>query len=61
MKEAQDLRQGNTVKINNELYIVMKAIYNKVPGSIYGKNETKNLATGGVSETVYRHPISLKR
>lgn len=55
MKEAQDLRQGNTVKINNELYIVMKAIYNKgARGASTVKMKLKNLATGGVSETVYR-------
>lgn len=55
MKEAQDLRQGNTVKINNELYIVMRAIYNKgARGASTVKMKLKNLSTGSMSETVYR-------
>ncbi len=55
MKEAQDLRQGNTVKINNELYIIMKAIYNKgARGASSVKMKLRNLSTGSVSESVYR-------
>lgn len=55
MKEAQDLRQGNTVKINNELYIIMRAIYNKgARGASSVKMKLKNLSTGNMSETVYR-------
>lgn len=55
MKEAQDLRQGNTVKINNELYIINKFVYNKgARGASSVKMKLRNLATGSVSETVYR-------
>lgn len=55
MKEAQDLRAGNTVKMNNDLYIVMKALYNKgARGASSVKMKMKNLSTGSVSETVYR-------
>lgn len=55
MKEAQDLRQGNTVKVNNELYIIMKFVYSKgARGASSVKMKLKNLATGSVSESVYR-------
>lgn len=55
MKEAQELRVGNTVKINDELYIVQKAIYNKgARGASSVKMKMKNLTTGSMSETVYR-------
>lgn len=55
MKEAQDLRVGNTVKMNNDLFIILKAIYNKgARGASSVKMKMKNLATGSVSETVYR-------
>ena len=55
MKEAQDLRVGNAVKMNNDLFIVLKALYNKgARGASSVKMKLKNLATGSVSETVYR-------
>jgi len=55
MKEAQDLRVGNTVKVNGDLFIILKAIYNKgARGASSVKMKMKNLATGSVSETVYR-------
>ncbi len=55
MKEAQDLRSGNTVKIGNDLFIILKAIYNKgARGASSVKMKMKNLSTGSVSETVYR-------
>ena len=55
MKEAQDLRSGNTVKIGNDLHIILKAIYNKgARGASSVKMKMKNLSTAGVSETVYR-------
>ncbi len=55
MKEAQDLRAGNTVKIGNDLFIILKAIYNKGSrGASSVKMKTKNLSTGAISETVYR-------
>jgi elongation factor P len=55
MKEAQDLRAGNTVKMNNDLYIILKALYNKgARGASSVKMKMKNLSTGSVNETVYR-------
>ena len=55
MKEAQDLRSGNTVKIGNDLFIILKAIYNKGARNASSvKMKMKNLSTGSVSETVYR-------
>ena len=55
MKEAQDLRAGNTVKINGTLFIVQKALYNKgARGASTVKMKMKNLSSGSMSETVYR-------
>lgn len=55
MKEAQDLRAGNCVKVNNTLFIVLKALYNKgARGASSVKMKLKNLSTGSSSETVYR-------
>ncbi len=55
MKEAQDLRAGNCVKINNNLFIILKALYNKgARGASSVKMKMKNLATGSTSESVYR-------
>jgi len=55
MKEAQDLRAGNTVKMGEDLFIIQKAIYNKgARGASSVRMKLKNLATGGVQETVYR-------
>jgi elongation factor P len=55
MKEAQDLRAGNTVKMGNDLYIVVKGIYNKgARGASSMKLKMRNLVTGSTSETVYR-------
>lgn len=55
MKEAQDLRVGNTVKIGNDLHIILKALYNKgARGASSVKMKTKNLTNNSISETVYR-------
>ncbi|MDR2693179.1 MAG: elongation factor P [Chitinispirillales bacterium] len=55
MKEAQELRAGNCVKIGNDLHIILKYIYTKgARGASSCKMKMKNLSTGGVSETVYR-------
>ena len=55
MKEAQDLRAGNTVKIGNDLFIILKENYNKGSrGASTVRIKMKNLSTGSVSETVYR-------
>ena len=55
MKEAQELRQGNCVKVGNDLHIILKYVYTKgARGASSCKMKMKNLSTGGVSETVYR-------
>jgi elongation factor P len=55
MKLVEDLRAGNTVKVNGNLFIVQKAIYNKgARGASSVKMKLKNLATGAMNETVYR-------
>jgi elongation factor P len=55
MKLVEDLRAGNTVKVNGNLFIVQKAIYNKgARGASSVKMKLKNLATGSMNETVYR-------
>ncbi len=55
LKEAQELRAGNTVKIGTDLFIILKAIYNKGSrGASTVRMKMKNLSTGSVSETVYR-------
>ena len=55
MKEVQELRAGNTVKVGNDLFLVLKAVYNKgARGASSVKMKLKNLATNATSETVYR-------
>jgi elongation factor P len=55
MKEVQDLRAGNTVKVGNDLFLVLKAVYNKgARGASSVKMKLKNLATNSTYETVYR-------
>lgn len=55
MREAQDLRAGNCIKIGNDLHIILKYVYTKgARGASSCKMKMKNLTTGGVSETVYR-------
>jgi elongation factor P len=55
MKEAQEFRAGNTLKIGNDLFIVLKGTYNKgARGASSMKLKMKNLETGSTSETVYR-------
>jgi len=67
MKEAQELRQGNCVKIGNDLHVIMKYVYTKgARGASSCRMKMKNLSTGGVSETVYRasdkfEPVVLER
>ena len=52
MKEAQDLRSGNTVKIGNDLFIILKAIYNKgARGASSVKMKMKNLC---VQPSIFR-------
>jgi elongation factor P len=55
MKEVEELRAGNTVKVGNDLFLVLKAVYNKgARGASSVKMKLKNLATNATSETVYR-------
>jgi elongation factor P len=55
MKLVEDLRAGNTVKVGNDLFLVLKAVYNKgARGASSVKMKLKNLATLATSETVYR-------
>jgi elongation factor P len=55
MKEAEEFRAGNTLKIGNDLFIVLKATYNKgARGASSMKLKMKNLETGNSAETVYR-------
>jgi elongation factor P len=55
MKIAEELRAGNCVKMNDNLYMILRAIYNKgARNASTMKMKIKNLATGSVSETVYR-------
>jgi len=55
MKEAQDLRVGNCVKIGNDLHIILKYAYIKgARGASTCRIKMRNLFTNGVSDTVYR-------
>ena len=55
MKEAQDLRAGNTIKVGEDLFLVVKAVYNKGARSASSvRLKIKNLETNSISETVYR-------
>lgn len=53
MREAQDLRAGNTVKIGNDLFLVTKFTYNKgARNASMVKMKLKNLSTGNIAESV---------
>jgi elongation factor P len=55
MKEAQDLRAGNTVKVGNDLFLVQKMVYNKgARNASMVKLKLKNLETLSSSESVYK-------
>jgi len=55
MKEAQELRAGNTVKIANDLFLVQKMVYNKgARNASMVKLKLKNLDTGASAESVYK-------
>ena len=55
MKEAQELRSGNFVVINNDLHLILNAVYNKGGrNAAVMKMKMKNLSNGSVSETVYK-------
>jgi elongation factor P len=53
MREAQDLRVGNTLKIGNDLFLVTKFVYNKgARNASMVKLKLKNLSTGSINESV---------
>lgn len=55
MKEAQEFRAGNTLRSNGNLFIVLKATYNKGSRNASSmKLKLKNLETGSTNELVYR-------
>lgn len=55
MREAGDLRQGNVVKVGNDLLLVVKSIYNAGGrNAATVKMKLKNLASNAVTENVYR-------
>lgn len=55
MRDAQDLRVGNTVRVGQDLFLVQKFSYNKgARNASMVKMKLKNLATGGVNEAVVK-------
>jgi elongation factor P len=55
VRDAQDLRVGNTVKVGNELFLVQKFSYNKgARNASMVKMKLKNLKTGSSAESVYK-------
>ncbi len=55
MREAQDLRVGNTLKIGNDLFLVTKFSYNKgARNASMVKMKLKNLSTGSIAEAVHK-------
>ena len=55
MKEAMEFRSGNTLKVGKDLFIVLKATYNKgARGASSMKLKIKNLESGSSTEIVYR-------
>jgi elongation factor P len=55
LKEAGDLRLGNVVKIENNLWVVMKNVYHN-PGrhAAMARLKLRNLTTGQVQENAYK-------
>ncbi len=55
MKEAQDFRTGNIMKLGSDLLLITQAVKNKGArtGSVV-KFKLKNLTTGSTSEAVYK-------
>ncbi len=55
MKTAQEIRSGNTIKIGNDVLIVLKSEFNKSGrNAAVVKFKFKNLITGQISETVLK-------
>ena len=55
MREAQDFRAGNSLKIEKDLFIILKATYNKgARGASSMKLKLKNLESGAMNEIVFR-------
>lgn len=55
MKVAQEVRAGNTVKIGNDVFIILTATFNKSGRNAAVVNfKMKNLISGAISQTVYK-------
>jgi elongation factor P len=55
MKQAQELRVGNVITLNEQPLVVLKAEFNKSGrNASVVKMKLKNLLTGSVTETVYK-------
>ena len=55
MRQAQELRAGNVIRVGKDPMVVQRAEYNKGGrNSAVMKMKLKNLLTGGVSEVVYK-------
>jgi elongation factor P len=55
VREAQDLRVGNTVKVGEDLFIVTKFSYNKgARNASMVKMRLKNLSSGSITEWVHK-------
>jgi len=53
MKSAQELRQGNVIKIGNDPFVVQKTEFNKSGrGSAMVKMKLKNILSGQIIENV---------
>ena len=55
MKIAQELRQGSTIKIGNDPFVVLRAEYNKSGrNAAVVKLKMKNLIAGNIVDTVVK-------
>ncbi len=55
MKIAQELRAGNTIKLGNDVFIILKTEFNKSGrNAAVCKMKMKNLLNGAVTETVLK-------
>ncbi len=55
MKVAQELRSGNTIKIGNDVFMVLKSEFNKSGrNAAVMKLKMKNLLNGAITETVMK-------
>jgi elongation factor P len=58
MKEAQEFREGNVIKLNNEAFVILKIDYNKSGTgrrcTPVVKMKLRNLLNGNISEQVFK-------